>query len=63
VEARVAELEQTEREATDALADPAIYEDFARARVHVEARHRAQAELGPLYAEWERLSGELEGLA
>jgi ATP-binding cassette subfamily F protein 3 len=63
VEARVAELEQTEREATDALADPAIYEDFARARVHVEARHRAQSELGPLYAEWERLSGELEGLA
>jgi ATP-binding cassette subfamily F protein 3 len=63
VEARVAELEHAEREATDALADPAIYEDFARARVHVEARHRAQAELGPLYAEWERLSAELEGLA
>jgi ATP-binding cassette, subfamily F, member 3 len=63
VEARVAELEQVEREATEALADPAIYEDFARARVHVEARHRAQAELAPLYEEWERLSGDLERLS
>jgi ATP-binding cassette subfamily F protein 3 len=63
VEARVAELEQVEREATEALADPAIYEDFAKARVHVEARHRAQAELAPLYEEWERLSGDLERLS
>jgi len=63
VEARVAELEQVEREATEALSDPAIYEDFARARVHVEARHRAQAELAPLYEEWERLSGDLERLS
>ncbi len=63
VEARVAELELAEREATDALASPAIYDDFARARVHVETRQRAQAELAPLYAEWERLSGELERLS
>jgi ATP-binding cassette subfamily F protein 3 len=63
VEARVAELEQAERAATEALADPAVYDDFSRARVHVEARQRAQAELEPLYAEWERLAGELEGLA
>ena len=63
VESRVAELEQVEREATDALADPGIYDDFARARIHVEARQRAQAELARLYGEWERLSGELEGLA
>jgi len=63
VEARVAELELAEREATDALANPEIYDDFVRARVHVEARQRAQAELAPLYAEWERLSGELERLS
>jgi ATP-binding cassette subfamily F protein 3 len=63
VEARVAELELAEREATNALASPAIYDDFARARVHVETRQRAQAELAPLYAEWERLSGELERLS
>jgi ATP-binding cassette subfamily F protein 3 len=61
-EERIAELERQEREATEALADPGIYDDFARARVHVDARQRAQAELEGLYAEWERLSGELERL-
>jgi ATP-binding cassette subfamily F protein 3 len=62
-EARIAELERAEREATDALADPSVYDDFARARVHVEAQQRAQGELRDLYAEWERLSGELESLS
>ena len=62
-ETRIAELERVEREATAALADPAVYDDFSRARVHVEAQKRAQAELATLYGEWERLSGELEGLA
>jgi ATP-binding cassette subfamily F protein 3 len=61
-EDRISELEATERAATEALADPSVYDDFARARVHVEARQRAQAELETLYAEWERLSGELERL-
>ena len=61
-EERIAEVERTERAATEALADPSVYDDFARARVHVEARQRAQSELETLYAEWERLSGELERL-
>ncbi|HTP49068.1 MAG TPA: ABC-F family ATP-binding cassette domain-containing protein [Anaeromyxobacteraceae bacterium] len=60
LEARIAELERVAREATTALADPALYQDFARARPHVEAQKRAQAELAPLYAEWEGLSLELE---
>ena len=60
LEARIAELERVVREATTALADPALYQDFARARPHVEAQKRAQAELAPLYAEWEGLSLELE---
>jgi ATP-binding cassette subfamily F protein 3 len=63
VESRVAELERVDREATEALANPDIYDDFARARVHVEASQRAKAELARLYGEWERLAGELEGLA
>jgi ATP-binding cassette subfamily F protein 3 len=61
-EARIADLERVEREATEALADPGIYDDFGRARIHVEARQRAQSELEGLYAEWERLCGELERL-
>jgi len=60
LEARIEELERVAREATAALADPALYQDFARARPHVEAQKRAQAELAPLYAEWEGLSLELE---
>src|SRR5512137_43785 len=62
-EARIADLERVEREATEALADPGVYDDFSRARVHVEARQRAQSELEGLYAEWERLCGELERLS
>jgi len=61
-ETRIADLERVEREATEALADPGIYDDFSRARIHVEARQRAQSELEGLYAEWERLCGELERL-
>jgi ATP-binding cassette subfamily F protein 3 len=63
VEARIAEQEGIERSATEALADPGLYADFARARPHVEAQARARTALAPLYAEWEALSLELEGLA
>jgi len=63
VEARIAEAERAEREASAALADPALYADFGRARPHVEAQARARAALDPLYAEWEALSLELERLA
>jgi len=62
VEARIAEVERAADEATRALADPGIYQDFARARPHVEAQKRTEGELGLLYAEWESLSLELEGL-
>jgi ATP-binding cassette subfamily F protein 3 len=60
VEARIAELERTAEESTRALSDPDLYRDFAQARPHVEARQSAQAELAPLYSEWEALSVELE---
>ncbi|HVP69115.1 MAG TPA: ABC-F family ATP-binding cassette domain-containing protein [Anaeromyxobacteraceae bacterium] len=63
VEARISEWERTAAESTRALADPSLYEDFSRARPHLDARRRAEAELAPLYAEWEELSRELERLA
>jgi ATP-binding cassette subfamily F protein 3 len=62
LEARIAELERQEREATQALADPEMYQDFARARPHVEARRQASEDLARLYAEWEEVSTELERL-
>jgi len=62
LEARIAELERSAAESTRALADPDLYRDFALARPHLDARQRAQAELEPLFSEWEALSRELEEL-
>ncbi len=63
VEARIAELEALQRASEAALADPALYQDFARARPHVEALAAARTELEGLYAEWESRQRELEALA
>ncbi len=59
LEARIAELEAAERTATEALADPATYQDFARARPHLEAQRRARQELEALYARWEARQEQL----
>ena len=62
VEQRIAGLEGRVREADAALADPALYQDFARARPFIEGKAAAEAELAAAFAEWERLGGELEAL-
>jgi ATP-binding cassette subfamily F protein 3 len=59
LEARIAELEAAERAATEALADPDTYQDFARARPHLEAQRRARQELEALYARWEARQEQL----
>jgi ATP-binding cassette subfamily F protein 3 len=63
LEARIAELEAAQKATEDALADPALYQDFARARPHVEALAAVKAELAGLYVEWEAKQLELEGMA
>jgi ATP-binding cassette, subfamily F, member 3 len=63
LEARIAGLEATQQAAEAALADPALYQDFARARPQVEALAAAKDELGRLYPEWEARQLELEALA
>jgi ATP-binding cassette subfamily F protein 3 len=60
VEARIAALEATTREAAEAMADPAIYQDFARARPLIEQKAAAERELSGLYGEWEKVAGQLE---
>ena len=55
LEARIGELEALQRAAEAALGDPALYQDFARARPHVEALAAAKDELARLYPE---LGGE-----
>jgi len=62
VEARIAALESEARQAEVALADPALYQDFALARPHIERKAAAEAELGGLYGDWERVAASLEEL-
>ncbi|HEX7623865.1 MAG TPA: ABC-F family ATP-binding cassette domain-containing protein, partial [Anaeromyxobacteraceae bacterium] len=63
LEARIGELEAAQKTAEAALGDPALYQDFARARPHVEALAAAKDELARLYPEWEAKQLELEALA
>jgi ATP-binding cassette subfamily F protein 3 len=62
LEARVAEVERDEREATAALADPALYQDFARAKPLIDRQRAAKAELESLYAAWEAAQERLAAL-
>jgi ATP-binding cassette subfamily F protein 3 len=62
LEGRVAQLEAEERETTTALADPALYQDFERARPLIERQAAARKELETLYAAWERAQRQLEEL-
>jgi ATP-binding cassette subfamily F protein 3 len=59
LEARIEALEREEREATAALADPALYADFAKAKPIVERQRAAKAELARLYGEWEAAQEKL----
>jgi ATP-binding cassette subfamily F protein 3 len=57
------EIELREREARDAtaaLADPALYQDFARAKPQIERQRTAGEALERLYAAWEAAHGRLE---
>jgi len=60
LEARIAALEKAKQEAEAALADPALYQDFPRARPHLQALSEASEELPGLYQAWEARQGELE---
>ncbi len=63
LEARIEALEKDEREATAVLADPALYEDFARAKPFIDRQRAAKEELEALYAEWEAAQERLAAVA
>jgi ATP-binding cassette subfamily F protein 3 len=63
LERDIAARERAKADAEAALADPAMYEDFARARPHVDALAAAKADLERLYAAWEEAQLQLEALA
>jgi ATP-binding cassette subfamily F protein 3 len=62
LEARIAASEAEDGEATAALADPALYQDFARARPWIERQAAARKELEALYPAWEDAQRRLEAM-
>ncbi|WP_373047517.1 ABC-F family ATP-binding cassette domain-containing protein [Vulgatibacter sp.] len=58
-ERRIAALEKTIAEQAAQLADPALYEDFARAKPLMDAHRDAKEELDGLYATWEEAQERL----
>ena len=62
LEARIAELEQAQKKAEGELADPALYNDFARAKPIMDAHREAKTELEGLYGRWEEAQTRLAAL-
>jgi ATP-binding cassette subfamily F protein 3 len=63
LEERIARLEEEEKAASRALADPALYQDFARAKPFLDAHRQAKARLEELYARWEHQQELLAALS
>jgi ATP-binding cassette subfamily F protein 3 len=63
LESRIAILEAEEKAAAAALLDPELYQDFARARPHLDSHRAAKEALEDLYPRWEALQRQLEALA
>ncbi len=63
LEAQISELEAACAERERQLADPALYQDFARARPVMDAQREAKEKLDELYARWEDAQKRLESAA
>jgi len=61
LEAEIARLEADEKAASSALADPELYQDFARAKPFIDRQRDAQERLAELYAAWEAAQERLAG--
>ncbi len=59
LEARIAELEAQVKEGEAKLADPAVYDDFAKAKPLMDAHRAAKEELDARYADWEAAQEKL----
>jgi ATP-binding cassette subfamily F protein 3 len=53
IEERIAALEAEQKEREARLADPALYNDFAKAKPLMDTHRAGKEELEKLYAEWE----------
>lgn len=59
LEARIAEVEAGQKEREAQLADPALYNDFARAKPLMDTHRASKEELEDLYARWEAAQEKL----
>jgi ATP-binding cassette subfamily F protein 3 len=62
LEAEIARLEAEEKAASTALADPELYQDFARAKPFIDRQRDAKDALEALYSAWEAAQQRLESL-
>jgi len=60
LEARIAKQEAAQQASEAQLADPALYNDFARAKPLMDAHRDGKAELTALYEAWEAAQAKLE---
>ncbi|MGA9521266.1 MAG: ATP-binding cassette domain-containing protein, partial [Myxococcaceae bacterium] len=60
IEARIAALEAEQKVQEAQLAEPSVYDDFAKARALTESHQAGKAELEALYAKWEDAQVRLE---
>ena len=63
LEARIAALEEALKADEASLADPKLYDDFARAKPLLDAHRERKAELEKLYAQWEDAGQRLAAAA
>ena len=61
LEAAIATLESSQKEREAQLADPALYNDFARAKPLMDTHRAGKEELEQLYARWEAAQEKLSG--
>ena len=62
LEVKIAELEARAKEEEQRLADPALYDDFAKAKPLLDAHRQTKAELEAAMVEWEAAGARLEEL-
>ena len=63
LEERISALETAQKEREAQLADPALYNDFAKAKPLMDTHRAGKEELEQLYAQWEAAQEKLSQVA
>lgn len=63
LEGQISQQEAAQKASEVQLADPALYEDFARAKPLMDAHREGEAQLAALYERWEAAQAKLEEIS